>query len=75
MPEIEQPQFDELATGTLSDLDERGEAIIDDAHYKGIARLGTTTGAYWYALKEMGVPARDATKLTIEWMYLCEKAE
>ena len=74
MPEINQPQFDELATGTLSDVEEAGEAILDQAHYKGIAKLGTTTGTYWYALTEMGIPAKDATKLTIEWMHLCEGA-
>ena len=75
MPEIEQPDFDELATGTLSDIDEAGEAIIEEAHFKGIAKLGTTTGTYWYSLRKMGVPAKEATKLTVEWMYLCEKAE
>ena len=72
--EIEQPAFDELATGTLSDLEEVGDAIIDKAHYSGIAKLGTTTGTYWRSLREMGVPAKEATKMMIEWMYLCEGA-
>lgn len=75
MPEIEQPAFDELATGTLSDLDEVGEAIIDRAHYKGIARLGTTTGTFWLSLVKMGVSPKHATRMTIEWMYLCERGE
>lgn len=74
--DIEQPNpnFDELAVGDLADVEEAGEAIIEEAHYKGIAKLGTTTGTYYYALREMGVPKKHALKLTVEWMYLCEGA-
>jgi hypothetical protein len=75
VPEIEQPDFDELATGTLSDLEEVGTAIIDDAHYKGIAKLGCTTGTYYASLIAMGVPPKHAATLTCEWMHLCEGAE
>ena len=73
--DIDQPAFDELATGTLSDVEERGDAILDEAHYKGIAKLGVTTGTYWLSLREMGVPSKDATKLTIEWMLICSEGE
>jgi hypothetical protein len=69
--EIEQPQFDELAPA-LSDVEEVGDAILDQAHYKGIAKLGTTTGTYYASLIEMGVPPKQATHLTIEWMHICE---
>ena len=69
---IEQPDFDELATGTLSDLDEVGDAILEDAHYDGIAKLGCTVGTYYISLIEMGVPPKHAWKLTIEWMNICE---
>ena len=69
--EIEQPKFDELAPG-LSDVEEVGDAILDRSHYQQIAKLGVTAGTYWYALREMGVPKKDATTLTIEWMHICE---
>jgi hypothetical protein len=69
------PDFDEMKTGTLSDLEERGEAIIDDAHYKGIAKLGCTTGTYYASLRAMKVPPKAALKLTREWMYLCEATD
>ena len=71
MPEIEQPKFDELAVGDLADVEETGEAIIEDAHYKGIAKLGTTVGTYWVSLRTMGLPPEAATRLTREWMNIC----
>lgn len=71
MADVEHHEFDELAVGSLSDVAEEGDAIIEEAHYQGIAKLGITTGTYYTALREMGVSKKHALKLTREWMQIC----